>query len=265
MDGEASVDVGSLTIAGDIMMNGKGAVRLSSGTTITLSGSILNETEEGYITGFSGGKIEKMLPPLPGSGRAATGMGMNFTTTQRYDSLLLTRTHEAWHSKGELSITKVYEFSQPMQLAGVDITYLLAQSPKVTDTYLIYRKTPQGVESVASETNAAAKRVTSKNNELFETDGLTVFPFPDLGFVNSLTPNGDGINDCFDVTGIERYPTARFVVLLSNGKIIYDVSPYSNNFCGEGLSTGTYYYMFFAEKDDRQPVKKGFFELVKEE
>jgi gliding motility-associated-like protein len=261
VDGETSINTNTLNITGDIVMNGM--LNLLN-STIRLQGDMLNESEESYATG---GKIEKMLPTFPVSDRVATGMGMSFTAATGYDSLLLTRRHEPWYHKGEYSISKVYELSQPVQLAGVDVAYLHAQSPKVTDTYLIYYKNPQGMglENVPSETSTATKRVVSKNSEPFEADGLTVFPFPDLSFAKSITPNGDGINDCFEITGIEKFASSRLVVLFHNGNVIYDASPYDNNFCGEGLNTGTYYYMFFGAKSDGKPLKKGFFELVKEE
>jgi gliding motility-associated-like protein len=266
IDGDATIDAGSLTVTGDIVLSGRGAARLQPATGVRLHGSILNETEEGYLTG---GRIEKMLPALPSSGgRVATGMGMSFTAAQGWDSLLLTRTHEAWYYRGEYSISKAYELSRPTPLANLDITYLQAQSPKATDTYLIYYRPLQGqglgLESVASETNAAAKRVTSKSEEPFEADRLTVFPFPDLGFPKSITPNGDGINDCFEVRGLEKFADARLVVLLPNGAVAYEASPYGNDFCGATLRSGTYYYMFFLEKGAKRPAKKGFFELVKE-
>jgi gliding motility-associated-like protein len=260
LDGEAAIYAADLAVAGDVVVGGRGVARLSSSTTIRLQGSILGESEEGYITG---GSIEKTLGPQPAPGRVATGMGLSFAAAEGYDSLRVTRRHEAWHSRGERSIAKVYELSRPALLSGAEASYLNAQSPKATDTYLLYRRTPLGLESVPSETSAAAKRVSSKGGEPFETDGLTVFPFPDLGFSRAVTPNGDGVNDCFEVSGIEKYPTARLVVLLPNGSVVCDVSPYGNRFCGDSLPTGTYYYMFFAEKDDRQPVKKGFFELVR--
>jgi hypothetical protein len=41
--------------------------------------------------------------------------------------------------------------------------------------------------------------------------------------------------------------------------------PYQNNFYGEGFSTGTYFYLFFANAGDAQPLKRRFFELVKSE
>jgi hypothetical protein len=263
VDGAASISAGSLSIAGDMVMGGKGVMDLLS-TTVRLHGSILNESEESYITG---GRIEKMLPPLPASGRVATGVGLSFVAAQSYDSLLLTRTHAPWYHRGEYSLAKAYELSPPALLASVDVAYLHAQSPKAVDTYLIYYGAPQGLglESVPSETNTAAKRVSSKNSAPLEASRLTLFPFPDLRFTKLITPNGDGVNDCFEVAGIEKFGDARLVVLLPNGNVIYDASPYSNDFCGEGLSAGTYYYMFFAAKSDGKPVKRGFFEVVKAE
>jgi gliding motility-associated-like protein len=78
-----------------------------------------------------------------------------------------------------------------------------------------------------------------------------------------VTPNGDGINDYFEVAGIEKYHNSKFGVLLPNGKIIYEQTPYNNDYDGVDLSDGTYYFMFFGDKNDGAPLKKGFFELVR--
>jgi gliding motility-associated-like protein len=85
-----------------------------------------------------------------------------------------------------------------------------------------------------------------------------------LNFTKLCTPNSDGINDYFEVSGIEKYPNAKLVVLLPNGKIIYEKSPYNNDFNGDGLSNGTYYFMFWGDKSNSKPLKKGFFELLRE-
>jgi gliding motility-associated-like protein len=195
-------------------------------------------------------------------------MGLSFVASQHCDSLLVVREHTPLHYRSEQSIAKYYEFTPPVTLSGIDFEYLNAYAAKPTDNYLLYHKTPTGWASVPAETNVYSKRVVSQritnttNNSLI-INLLTIFPFPELNFTKLVTPNSDGINDYFEVMGIEKYPNAKLVILLPNGKIIREQSPYNNDFFGDGLSNGTYYFMFFGDKTDSRPVKKGFFELVR--
>lgn len=103
----------------------------------------------------------------------------------------------------------------------------------------------------------------SKGIEPTEISLLALFPFPELNFTKLFTPNGDGINDYFEVSGIEKYPNSKLTVLTPNGKIIYEKSPYNNDFDGHELKNGTYYFMFFDDKLSNKPLKKGFFELLR--
>ena len=93
---------------------------------------------------------------------------------------------------------------------------------------------------------------------------ITLFPFPELNFTKFLTPNGDGINDYFEVAAIEKYADNKLVILHPDGKIIYEKTEYANDFNGDGMSDRTYYFMFFGSRKDRSPLKKGFFELKRE-
>lgn len=50
-----------------------------------------------------------------------------------------------------------------------------------------------------------------------------------------ITPNGDGVNDVLQITGIENYPDNRLIVVNRNGTKIFDVRGYDN---GQALFTG---------------------------
>src|SRR5690606_8074495 len=67
---------------------------------------------------------------------------------------------------------------------------------------------------------------------------------------NAMTPNGDGVNDTFEIPGIENYSKAILLVYNRWGNEVYRSSSYANDFSGRGLNEGTYYYVL--ELTDKQ-------------
>jgi hypothetical protein len=72
----------------------------------------------------------------------------------------------------------------------------------------------------------------------------------------------EATNNTFKIIGIEEYPYARLIIISKEGKTLFDLFPYKNDFDGKNLPNGTYYYMF-NEEYYSPPIKKGFFEIVK--
>jgi gliding motility-associated-like protein/uncharacterized repeat protein (TIGR01451 family) len=60
---------------------------------------------------------------------------------------------------------------------------------------------------------------------------------------NVVTPNGDGKNDVFIIPGIENYPGSKLSIYNRWGNEVYHSENYGNNWTGQGLSEGTYFYM----------------------
>jgi gliding motility-associated-like protein len=63
---------------------------------------------------------------------------------------------------------------------------------------------------------------------------------------NVFTPNGDGTNDVFEITGIESLSN---VVRVSNrwGQVVFEAVNYRNNWAGANVSDGTYFYVVMAD------------------
>jgi gliding motility-associated-like protein/uncharacterized repeat protein (TIGR01451 family) len=61
---------------------------------------------------------------------------------------------------------------------------------------------------------------------------------------NVITPNGDGKNDVLKIEGIELYKENTLAIFNRWGNEVYrSAGNYQNNWSGEGLSEGTYYYV----------------------
>ncbi len=76
----------------------------------------------------------------------------------------------------------------------------------------------------------------------------------DIKVPNVITPNGDGKNDVFKVEGIELYPDNTVAIFNRWGNEVFRSSGgYKNNWDGNGLSEGTYYYIFKMVGKDGKP------------
>jgi len=68
-----------------------------------------------------------------------------------------------------------------------------------------------------------------------------------LNIANAFTPNGDGINDYWEIAGIENYPNARVQVFARYGQKVFEsrgyLSPFNGTWNGQSLPSGVYYYI----------------------
>jgi gliding motility-associated-like protein len=83
---------------------------------------------------------------------------------------------------------------------------------------------------------------------------------------NLVTPDGNGMNDKWEIKNIVTYPENHVLILDSSNQVILDQENYSNtwdgrNKHGEMLPDGTYYYILSFKESDRQ--YKGFITLIR--
>ena len=78
------------------------------------------------------------------------------------------------------------------------------------------------------------------------------------------SPNGDNVNDYFEIKGLEEYPDNSIIIFNRWGNKVFAAEPYDNNwggtnsfgvsFGGEDLPEGTYFYLLKLTPDD-EPIK----------
>ena len=86
------------------------------------------------------------------------------------------------------------------------------------------------------------------------TDPLDDQSFPEdfkstnfnIAITDFFSPNGDGINDTWQIKEIERYSKSRVWIFARTGKQIFSANPYMNNWSGlyngTPVPSGSYYY-----------------------
>jgi len=85
-----------------------------------------------------------------------------------------------------------------------------------------------------------------------------------LKIPNIFTPNGDGINDEFHIDGLDLYPENEVLIYNIYGNMIFHANGYLNNWTGEGLNEGTYYYVLRIRlKDGKWKAFNGYVTLLK--
>ena len=91
----------------------------------------------------------------------------------------------------------------------------------------------------------------NKSNKIFDT----------------FTPNGDNLNETWVVKDIEKYPKNELIIYNRWGQIVYNKSPYMNEWAGttnnnKELPTAAYYYVIRLN-DEKGTVLNGSITLIR--
>lgn len=84
--------------------------------------------------------------------------------------------------------------------------------------------------------------LVSNNGGCSDTASLQV-DIIEIVIPNIMTPNGDGYNDFFEITNIERLQNTNVTIYNRWGKKVLDANNYQNDWAGEKYADGTYYYV----------------------
>ncbi len=78
---------------------------------------------------------------------------------------------------------------------------------------------------------------------------IVSFSHCDVIIPNAITPNGDGVNDGFEIKNIENYPNTQLYIYSNDGKLIYQSKNYQNDWDASNVQAGTYIYkIIFPDK-----------------
>lgn len=104
-----------------------------------------------------------------------------------------------------------------------------------------------GDEVTAVPEQTTTYTVTGNVGDCQVTDQVTLTIGPPISVPNTITPNNDGINDVWRISGISDFPQAQVTVFSRWGQVVFrDIGyaePWDGTNRGKRLPTATYYYV----------------------
>src|SRR5688572_5198351 len=87
------------------------------------------------------------------------------------------------------------------------------------------------------------------------TDQVTVTVLPKIKIVNTFSPNNDGINDGWEINGLEEYRNCKVEIFNRWGAKVYESVGYPQawkgvSMTGQELPVATYYYIIYLNKEE---------------
>jgi len=105
----------------------------------------------------------------------------------------------------------------------------------------------------SAEVNAQEADPDRFNNTALARKEIFLFKIP-----NVFTPNGDGVNDRFVIDGLGLFPENEMMIYSRWGSLLYRRKDYQNDWDGQNLMEGTYYYIFRVKmRDNKWKTFKG--------
>jgi gliding motility-associated-like protein len=103
--------------------------------------------------------------------------------------------------------------------------------------------------------------ITASENGCVQQDFITVFMEEELVFPTTFSPNDDGVNDTWEIVGVENYPDCYLKIFNRWGQVVYQSTGYSNTKAWNGtsengkLAEGVYFYIFELRNEENKQFK----------
>ncbi|RZL61861.1 MAG: gliding motility-associated C-terminal domain-containing protein, partial [Pedobacter sp.] len=127
---------------------------------------------------------------------------------------------------------------------GDDITYSWLPTDYLDD--------PTKVNPVATPPTDITYTLTVISDCNTSTDDVFVKVYPKIEIPNTFTPNGDGINDTWNIPSISAFEKPKLQVINRNGQLVYETrnaEPWDGKSDGKNLPVGVYYYNLYLNED----------------
>lgn len=96
-------------------------------------------------------------------------------------------------------------------------------------------------------------------------DAMTITVYGKIIIPNTFSPNGDGVNDVWNITALDSYVKSTISIFNRNGSLVYKSTgykkPWDGTYSGTPLPVGTYYYLIDLKQD--MPALSGWIWLTR--
>lgn len=117
------------------------------------------------------------------------------------------------------------------------------------------------ISPIANPTTTITYTLTATESGCTATDYVTVTVIDDLDIPNTISPNGDNINDKWFIEGIENYPNSIIYIYDRWGQEVFQTTSYSKvkawdgSIKGRESAEGVYFYVLDLELDKGETYK----------
>ncbi len=126
-----------------------------------------------------------------------------------------------------------------------------------TNMIMVIAGGKDGMISVVADNGVCGTSPSSIMSDKSKAETLIEVP-------NVFSPNGDGVHDTWVIKSLERFPDNDITILNRWGTEIFKAKSYKNNWTGDGLAEGTYYYVARVKLcDGSDRMLKGYVTLIR--
>ena len=134
-------------------------------------------------------------------------------------------------------------------------------APEYYWTPSFYLSDTSAISPVANPDATTTYTLTATENGCTLTDYVTITVIDDLNIPNTISPNGDNINDKWFIDGIESYPNSILFIYDRWGQEVFQTTGYSKSKAWDGSiknresAEGVYFYILDLELDKGETYK----------
>jgi gliding motility-associated-like protein/uncharacterized repeat protein (TIGR01451 family) len=168
-------------------------------------------------------------------------------------------------------LSSTFEASDPqmevdIRVSGAAITFTVPFFPADASLMIKIKVRANEINSdrVVQVTNIASVSSDENDTNLTDnqaTDTNQIHPF----FIpNVITPDGDGLNDRFEIKGLDKFVENEIVIFNRNGDHVFERKNYQNEWSAEGLVSGTYFFVLkTVDRNGKDHEFKGWIQVIK--
>jgi gliding motility-associated-like protein len=161
--------------------------------------------------------------------------------------------------------------------AGKEITLLRGEStvlnPTVSDPNVHYLWTPNlninnntlKNPTITADRDQVYTLMVTDSRGCVSEDQISIKVLDPIVVSNTITPNGDGINDVWNIPALSRYPEATVDIFNRNGEKIFHSLGYGKawdgSYNGQPLPVGVYYYVIDTKFEGR--IVTGYITIIR--
>ena len=179
---------------------------------------------------------------------------------------------------GPIAVLEIGESDSTTFSATYSITQEDIDNGQVINQAIVTGEQEDGTE-VTDESDDPINTTNEDNNGDGDPDDPTITIIPNVGgaefeIFNGITPNGDNLNDFFEIRGIDMYPNNNVKIFNRWGVLVWETNGYNESTNvfrgvsdgratvreGEELPTGTYFYVltFTGETPEGKSAYNGY-------